>query len=443
MKKISLFLLVLICASQARAVTNYTITSNKSWSSAVGGSCYNCNFAITGGVTFTIDVNITCGTCTFTDGTVTASSSFTCQTCTFTGTNVNTNNTTITLQSATTNFNGSTINSIGTGGIQVTAGLALTNATYNLTDNAQLFMNGGSLNVSNSSLYLYGNSYLTANSGPVTLSAASHLVAGNGSSTSSAYIYFNGPSLVLSDANSSVSIANKNNYYFNYGQYSSTSNSKTYTTSSNNLNCGGAGQHACNMPYLYGCAMLSASGMVACTSLTSTIESFSSTENNHAVLLNWIMSNQTGVNHFIVERSTDASTWTIIGSQAADNYNGTYQFTDMNTSTGTFYYRLQVVSDDGTIQYSPITKNVFTDDQAIRVFPNPATGSTFNIEWPASKEALIQVFTAEGELIYSVSLSNQTKFLVRLPATANSSHMLVVRVITNEKTSSFNVINRG
>ena len=425
------------------AATNYTISSNKSWSSTIGGSCYNCNFAIGSGVTFTIDVNITCGTCTFTNGTVTATSSFTCQTCTFTNTNVNTNNTTITLQSATTNFNGSTINSMGTGGMQVTAGLALTGVTYNLSDNAELFQNGGTLNLSNSTLYFYGNSYLMANSGPVTLAAASHLVAGNGSGTSSAYLYFNGPSLVLSDANSSVSIANKNNYYFNYGQYSSTSNSKTYTTSSNNLNCGGTGQHACNIPYLYGCAMLSASGMTACTSLANTIESFSSAENNHALVLNWMMSNQQGVNHFIIERSTDANAWDIIGSQEANNYNAIYQFTDVHTISGTFYYRLQVVRDDGTIQYSSINKATFSADAAIRVYPNPATGSSFNIEWPASKEALIQVFTTEGKLIYSVSLSNQTRFHVSLPANAGNSKMLVVRVITNENSSSFNVINRG
>jgi hypothetical protein len=74
---------------------------------------------------------------------------------------------------------------------------------------------------------------------------------------------------------------------------------------------------------------------------------------NQQVNLEWQISDETNVSHFVVERSTDGSSFTPIGEVnfgSADNY----AFTDNNAVAGNNYYRIESVDNDGYTQYSKV-----------------------------------------------------------------------------------------
>jgi hypothetical protein len=53
---------------------------------------------------------------------------------------------------------------------------------------------------------------------------------------------------------------------------------------------------------------------------------------------------------------------------------------------------------------------------------------------------MIRVFTIDGRLLYMNSVSGQSQYAVQVPGT-EATRVLVVQVITKEKTSSFNLVN--
>ncbi len=53
---------------------------------------------------------------------------------------------------------------------------------------------------------------------------------------------------------------------------------------------------------------------------------------------------------------------------------------------------------------------------------------------------MINVFTADGKLLYMKSISGQSLYAINIPDAANS-HLLVMQIITKEKTSAFTLIS--
>ncbi len=55
----------------SKAQTNYSITTNKSWSAVLPSTCANCKIVIGTDATLTIDQSVTCQNCSFQGGTMT------------------------------------------------------------------------------------------------------------------------------------------------------------------------------------------------------------------------------------------------------------------------------------------------------------------------------------------------------------------------------------
>ena len=97
------------------------------------------------------------------------------------------------------------------------------------------------------------------------------------------------------------------------------------------------------------------------------------------VLLNWSTASETNNSHYLVERSENGKDFLAIGSvkgagtSTARNY---YSFTDANTGlvTGTLYYRIKQVDNDGGFDYSEVKSILVTslnNAAAITFYPNP------------------------------------------------------------------------
>jgi hypothetical protein len=85
---------------------------------------------------------------------------------------------------------------------------------------------------------------------------------------------------------------------------------------------------------------------------------------------------------FEIQRSTDASNWTVIGfvSGAGNSQvNRDYRYTDKNLANGTYYYRLRQVDFDGKSQTSKIASLTITGAFTLELLqnhPNPVINST-------------------------------------------------------------------
>jgi hypothetical protein len=88
--------------------------------------------------------------------------------------------------------------------------------------------------------------------------------------------------------------------------------------------------------------------------------SFIGNASDGKVLLNWKTTDQVGFGHFEVERSTDGTSFSVIGNQESSDANvieNSYSYEDyLLPRNGILFYRLKMVDLDGSFTYSPIVR---------------------------------------------------------------------------------------
>jgi hypothetical protein len=94
--------------------------------------------------------------------------------------------------------------------------------------------------------------------------------------------------------------------------------------------------------------------------------------------LKWLTANERTASYFDIEKSVDSKNWTRVGSQKAGNTEG-YAFTDPQAfdKTNAPYYRLKMMENDGTFSYSMIRQVKIDKVRSIKVYPNPAKDALY------------------------------------------------------------------
>ena len=104
-----------------------------------------------------------------------------------------------------------------------------------------------------------------------------------------------------------------------------------------------------------------------------TYASFIAAAENQTSLLKWHVSDQAVMNHFEIEKSTDAKNYSKIGEVTASGNISDYRYTDANPSLGkTNFYRIKQVDKNGNAIYSMV-RFVKFNVSVLTVTPNPAT----------------------------------------------------------------------
>ncbi|HEX5001106.1 MAG TPA: T9SS type A sorting domain-containing protein, partial [Bacteroidia bacterium] len=110
--------------------------------------------------------------------------------------------------------------------------------------------------------------------------------------------------------------------------------------------------------------------------------SFSALSATDYVQLEWTTASETYNDYFIVERSTDAFAWEIVGTvNGAGNSSTslTYILIDSDPLPGTSYYRLKQVDFNGTVTESPVIVchhlTPEPNNLTVKIIPNPSTGT--------------------------------------------------------------------
>lgn len=143
--------------------------------------------------------------------------------------------------------------------------------------------------------------------------------------------------------------------------------------------------------------------------------------------VHWTTASETNSGRYDVERSTDLSTWNMIGTvRAAGNSLVAvhYHLPDPTPRPGTNYYRLHMVDLDGTSERSDVVSADWLKG-TIGPHPNPNNGSfTMQLPDPASP---IEVMDATGRRV-AFSLVPASEGLVRVELHAPVAGVYVVRM---------------
>jgi len=228
--------------------------------------------------------------------------------------------------------------------------------------------------------------------------------------------------------------------YFHTGVSNFMGGTITYPLIATTGSCGGAGEHACVLNYVYGCATMNSGGAIACTSLAlADITLTAVPAGANAVNLSWSDGHSAAADHYIVQRNIGKADWTDLATTPAGGYTaGDYQFEDPAALTGTDNYRIARVDQDGAILYSTVS-SVTIDGAAgaIGIYPNPVSGHTFYIRTPDNEQLTVNIFTVTGQLLSRQSLQGQRQYQLQLPAQLLPGNAMIVQVISQTAKQAF------
>ncbi len=127
--------------------------------------------------------------------------------------------------------------------------------------------------------------------------------------------------------------------------------------------------------------------------------------NNNNVLLRWDVIGEVDVAQYNIERSANGASFTTIGSVPSGGKH-LYNFTDFNAGTGTLYYRVKSVDQNGSIKYSGVVRlqadagNSYSEQ--LQMFPNPANDNVSLQHKLLSEKARISVATIDGRILKQI-----------------------------------------
>jgi len=165
--------------------------------------------------------------------------------------------------------------------------------------------------------------------------------------------------------------------------------------------------------------------------------SFTGTLSGDKALLNWKTAMESNVNDYVIEKSKDAISFSVIGKVPARNIliGGSYSFSDIESINGQVYYRLKILDKDGSFAYSKIVsiKAGASGISGVKIFPNPVTTSV-TVSYPvASERASLSILTADGKKIgeYIVSVGSNQRTIDVSPLTPGQ--YFIIYLHSNQK----------
>jgi hypothetical protein len=172
---------------------------------------------------------------------------------------------------------------------------------------------------------------------------------------------------------------------------------------------------------------------------------FNSSVKNRNVLLSWSTISEINSEKFEIERSIDNDIWLYVGEvKASGNSNSFkhYSFTDENLNSGTYFYRLKMIDNDGSFKFSNeikaeiIIPKVFSLSQNYPNPFNPATTITFTLSedgWTTLK--VFDILGREIQTLVNEELKAGTVHSVIFNGSELPSGIYLYRLETNNQVS--------
>lgn len=158
------------------------------------------------------------------------------------------------------------------------------------------------------------------------------------------------------------------------------------------------------------------------------ISAFEIQKQGNKVKLNWTTEQEINSKEFIVERSTNSTTWTaIVTIPAAGNSNSRINYTTIDNSPakGINFYRIRKVDLDNKFAYSTTKSVLFNSTHEILVTPNPARDLVNIYVDNNNKRVSISLVDASGKVVRKLE-SNQPHVQINTAALARGIYYVKV-----------------
>ncbi|MBK5271119.1 MAG: T9SS type A sorting domain-containing protein, partial [Bacteroidia bacterium] len=144
--------------------------------------------------------------------------------------------------------------------------------------------------------------------------------------------------------------------------------------------------------------------------------SFTATKkSNNDVLVEWITASEFNVNHFEVEVAKGNAAYQQnqfikigeVNSLGNSIQQQQYSFIDLeNNKSGTRYYRLKIIDNNGSFSYSTIRPVVFNEEKSWQLYPNPSAG-IFKLSYQANdgETLTIKIYDLNGKMVKQYHLT--------------------------------------
>jgi hypothetical protein len=179
--------------------------------------------------------------------------------------------------------------------------------------------------------------------------------------------------------------------------------------------------------------------------LPVTLGDLSAVKNTKGITLNWETLSESNAAHFDVERSSNGTDFTTIGSVNAKGNSSTrqlYAYTDIAPSSGINYYRLRMVDINNSFTYSNKIA-VKNNEQviAVELFPNPVN-SVLQVQIPSKQKETVTIFItdATGKTVYKKEMQvSEGNNATSIPVLnwSNGSYQFTVESKDGKQTKTF------
>ena len=178
--------------------------------------------------------------------------------------------------------------------------------------------------------------------------------------------------------------------------------------------------------------------------LPVTLTDFTGTAQGPGVHLAWQTASERDAEAFVVEASTDGSTFAPVGRVAAAGTTAQaqhYTFKYQAPQPGLGYYRLRQVDLDGTGHYSPVVA-VRTGAAAVAVFPS-VFDQTLTVRLPAAATTTLALLAPDGRVLRQQQLAESPAQDLALPGVAAlPPGLYLLRVVLDGQASLHRVVKQ-
>lgn len=133
---------------------------------------------------------------------------------------------------------------------------------------------------------------------------------------------------------------------------------------------------------------------------------FNASKQQNKTLLQWQTTNELNNQGFEIQRSANASNWTVIGFvNSSGTTAGNYSFTDNTPLPKINYYRLRQVDINGSFTNSEIKFLDFSRGSRLLLYPNPVVNELKIASETALKNVPFKIYTATGQQVLQTKLN--------------------------------------
>lgn len=181
------------------------------------------------------------------------------------------------------------------------------------------------------------------------------------------------------------------------------------------------------------------------STLPVTLVSFTASRSNGVNILNWKTSQELNSSRFVIERSSNGSSFTSMGEVVAagnSNTERSYVFTDNQPLKGNNFYRLRTVDRDNSFKLSDI-RRVRNDGIAdVSIYPNPVQDRlTVSINADKASDGQLIITDMSGKAVYSRSVKvfgGQNNIPLELGRVSTGAYILKIQLNDDVIVQKFN-----